>query len=137
MAQCLPPMSASSKLQPPTPPNSRDSARPAGRSGPGSYQMTAFELVQVQMRFCVRPLKMSLFPPVLWGLYGQMLVFPAPDLEWGARRGAQNSHSCGRSSAIYSFCRQWVLLRVWDTQAKQTKFRTEESLLQDQARGTP
>ena len=73
---------------------------PAGRSGSGSHQITAFVLFPVCMGFCMHPLRVkSLFHPVLWAscsythhdLQNQMLwglVFLLPDLVLGSLRCA-------------------------------------------------
>ena len=61
--QCLCPQAEPQPL----PASLGDSPRAAGRSGPGSYQITAFALCPMHVKFCARPLRVkSLFPPVLW-----------------------------------------------------------------------
>ena len=61
--QCLCPWS---ELQSP-PTSLGDSPRPAGRSGPASYQIIAFDLGPRACEILCEPLRVkSLFPPVLW-----------------------------------------------------------------------
>ena len=51
----------------PTPANPRDPPRSAGKSGPGSYGVTALPWFPVHVKSCVHPPRVeSLFPPVLW-----------------------------------------------------------------------
>ena len=73
--QCLCPC-----IEPQQPPTSAgDPAIPAGRSGPGSYEVTGFFPWVVHTRPCVPPLRVEfLFPPVLWSSCNQTpLAFTA------------------------------------------------------------
>ena len=97
---------------PPTPVTSTgDSPSPAGRSSLGAYQINAFVLVLAHVRLCVpfksetsisaSPVGLLQLSPI--GLQRQILGTRLPGarpMGWGARRGAQDSHSCGRTSAI-------------------------------------
>ena len=73
--QCLCPHSE--PQLPPTSPG--DPPRPAGRSGPSSYEKLLFPLVAVHTRLCVCPTRVEfLFPPVLWSSCDQApLAFKA------------------------------------------------------------
>ena len=104
----------------PTPASPGDPPRPAGRSDPGSYGVTALPWVPVHVKPCVRPPSVeSLFPSVLWSSCTQApwpsksnaLGAPPPDARppgWGGWHGAQSSHSCGRTYAIQVFSSLWV-----------------------------
>ena len=65
---CVPPVSVSpSEPQPPTA-SLGDSARPAGRSGPVSYQDIAYALGPSASEILCVPFKCEVsIPPVLWG----------------------------------------------------------------------
>ena len=79
----------------PSPASPGDPPRPTGRSGPGSYGVTALPWVPVHMKPCVCPLRVeSLFPSVLWSSCTQAplaskvkcsgLLLPMPDPQAGA-----------------------------------------------------
>lgn len=103
------------ELQLPHPASPGDSPRPAGRCGPGSYQLTAFALVPVRVRFCGRPLRVKpLFPlscgaPAikprwLWGLVFPVLEPRAgePDMRLKARTPVGERLQCIYSPACGS-----------------------------------
>ena len=88
-----------------------DSPRPAGRSGPGSYQIIVFVLgpsgheilcahFKSEVFISPSPLGLPKLNPT--GLQSQMgaCLPSAEPLGWGAQRGALNSLSCGRTSVI-------------------------------------
>lgn len=104
--------SMSCSTHPPTP---GDSPRPAGRCGPGSYQLTAFALVPVRVRFCGRPLRVkplftlscgapAIKPEWLWGLVFPVLEPRAgePDMRLKARTPVGERLQCIYSPACGS-----------------------------------
>ena len=93
--------------------------------GSVSYGVTtAFPWVLVHARFCLCPLRLgSLFPPVLWKSYNQILLaFKARfsgDLQslcqvprLGGLMGVENLHNSGRTSLVLLFSSLWIIHSV-------------------------
>ena len=98
----------------------RDALRPAGKSGPGSYEVTGFSLGWECTRTGVHLQEWSFCSPPSGGVLWRQPCWPSkphaveapPDTSppgWGVRCGAPHSHSCGRTSAIQSSSSWWSL----------------------------
>ena len=86
------------------------SARPAGRSGPGFYQIAAFALGPgAHEILCV--LFKSLCFPQSWGAPAVKPCWPSKPnaLEGSSSWCGWNSHFCGRTSVIWLFSGLWVV----------------------------
>ena len=74
----------------PTPASPGEPPRPAGRSGPGSYGVTALPWVPVHMKPCVHPPRVeSLFPPVVWSSCTQVPLAFKPKCSEGSSSQCQ------------------------------------------------
>lgn len=98
-----------------------ETSKDMGTSGPGFYQITAFPLgLTAYMRFCaVRVKSVSPTSPLglleiksHWSSMPNALEACLPGAgtpNWRAQCGSQNTHSCGRSSALNLFSKFLVI----------------------------
>ena len=89
------------------------------RSGPGSYEITAFAFIPICMTPFVHPLRVESISPILWVSCTQVLMTFKAECSGGSssqcqtfRLGvltwAKNSHFYGRTYALYLFSNLWI-----------------------------